>query len=235
MSIFSTKYFNRLKSFLLLPLCAAEKFILFFISKFGQLFELFEITIELILFWCALFPLKFTDIKGRHIIREPIERARIGDSEEELGLARIATEKIQEEYNKRQDSSSDKMKILFQTLSFVFTANAAILTYVLKELKQNIDLLFVLSLAFITISLLMIIIYYKVSSVNRITFPEDLQKYSKAEYFSDVLYCLDFNNKRLDFFVTVYKTALRYFTVSIVFFVLAIAKQFHSHISIAHI
>lgn len=214
------------------PLRGVESIVTFFIEILGGAYEILEILLELILFWSALFPLKFSDIKGRHIVREPIERTKIGTSENELMLAKIATERIQEEYNKRQDSSSDKMKILFQTLSFVFAVNAAILTYILKDLKQGIDIFFVLSLVSITISLFMIITYYKVSSINRFTFPDKLDEYSNSEYFEDILYCLEFNNKRLDFFVTVYKTALRYFTVSIVFLVLAIAKQFHAHVNV---
>jgi hypothetical protein len=183
----------------------------------------------------ALFHLRFTDIKDYCIIREPVKRVQIDGSCEALKLSKITIEKIQEEYNKRHDSSSDKMKIIFQTLSFVFTVNAAILTYILKELKQNIDMFFVLSLISITISLFMIIIYYKVSSVNRLSFPKKLEEYSSAEYLSDILYCIEYNHKRLDFVVTVYKAALRYFIVSIIFLVLAIARQFHTHINILNI
>jgi uncharacterized membrane protein len=206
--------------------------ILFFIEIFSNIFEFLETILELAIFWGALFPLKFTEIKNCCIIRDAVVRVQINGSDEVLNLSKIAVDKIEEEYNKRQDSSSNKMRILFQTLSFVFAVNAAILTYILKELKQNIDIFFVLSLIFITVSLFMILIYYKVSSINKLTFPEKLDEYSIAEYLSDMLYCLDFNNKRLDFFVTVYKAALRYFIVSIIFLVFAIAKQFHTHINI---
>ena len=226
---------DKVKIISIAMLCAIENTFLYIVGTLGKVFDILETTLEIILFWGALFPLKITEIKRRYILRSPVARAQIDSSGGGIELAKITIGKIQEEYTKRQDSSSEKMKTLFQTLSFVFAINAAILTYILKELKQNIDIFFVLSLIFITISLFMIIIYYNVSSVNRLTFPDRIEDYSNAEYLSYVLYCLDFNNKQLDVFVTVYKAAMRYFTVSIVFLVIGIAKQFHSLVNIPYI
>lgn len=122
------------------------------------------------------------------------------------------------------------MKILFQTITFVFTINTSLLAYLYKNDSGKLNMLFIVSLALLVSSLFMIIIYYKVSAANSITFEEEFNNESEFEYYSDLLFCVEMNNNRLDYFVTIYKSAVRFFMLAIVSLLLAVINQFYSTI-----
>lgn len=202
------------------------------VSHLGKAFDKFEKAIELFLLWVSLFPATWENVNNRHFLNESIQRKKINRSQEALVLAKISIERIIAEYEDRKKTSSEKTKILFQTITFVFTINTGLLAYLYKGNNGSLNILFVVSLALLVSSLFMIIIYYKVSAANSITFEEEFNEGSIFEYYSDLLFCVEMNNNRLDYFVTIYKSSVRFFILAIIFLLLAVVSQFYTTVNL---
>ena len=186
---------------------------------------------DLILFWVSLFPVLPIDIKNGHFLRERrIEKKTIPFAK--IDIAKTAISQMESEYQERKKASAEKVKILFQILTLVFTVISATLAYIIKELKININPIFALSLLFSCVSLFMVLTYYRVSTINVISFPTfQSGDDSEEDYLSDRLRCIEMNNARLDYVVTVYKSALRYFYVALMLLFTALFIQFRVYFS----
>lgn len=182
---------------------------------------------DLIFFWIALLPVLPKDIKnGYFLSKNKIERKYI--RYDKKCIAKKTIERMDIEYQERKKSSSEKIKILFQVLTLVFTIISAVLAYLIKEIKVGITPIFALSLLFFCISLFMIITYYRVSKVNVISFPNFLSEDSdEVDYLVDRLFCIEMNNARLDYVVTIYNAAFRYFYAAFILFLVALYMQFN--------
>ena len=62
---------DKVKIISIAMLCAIENTFLYIVGTLGKVFDILETTLEIILFWGALFPLKITEIKRRYILRSP--------------------------------------------------------------------------------------------------------------------------------------------------------------------
>lgn len=225
---FLRKCFNsKLGVFLKKVILSPFALLLCIISLLGQLFDKFEKLIEMLLLWVSLFPVTWENVNSRHFMEEPIKRKKIHRSDEAMKIAKISIERMILEHEDRKKVSSEKMKILFQTITFVFTINTSLLAYIYKSDNGRLNILFIVSLMLLVSSLFMIIIYYKVSAANSITFEEKFDKESEFEYYSDLLFCVEMNNNRLDYFVTIYKSAVRFFVLAIVSLLFAVINQFY--------
>lgn len=221
---FNSKFGEFLKKLLLSPFAI----LLCIISLLGKLFDKFEKIIEMLLLWVSLFPVTWENVNNRHFMKESIKRKKIHRSAEAMKIAKISIERMMLEHEDRKKLSSEKMKILFQTITFVFTITTSLLAYLYKSGSGKLNILFIVSLALLVSSLFMVIIYYKVSAANSITFEEEFNNEGEFEYYSDLLFCIEMNNNRLDYFITIYKSAVRFFILAIVSLLFAVINQFYS-------
>ncbi|MEQ2845620.1 hypothetical protein [Bilophila wadsworthia] len=188
-------------------------------------------TIELILLWFSFFPVLPIDIKNKHFLRKKkINKHNISNNK--IDIAKMFIQQMNIEYQDRKKISFEKVKILFQILTLIFTVMSATTAYIIKELKIHINPLFAFSLIISCISLLMILTYYKVSTINLLSFPTLIHgDTDEQDYLSDRLFCIEMNNARLDYLVTIYNSALRYFYIALVLLFAALYAQFNSYFS----
>ena len=202
--------------------------IFLFIDKCSNAFTLTERGFDLILFWLSFFSVEWQDTKNGHFLRgEKLGRKNISNDEVRLSIAKEAIEKMESEYKERKAASSDKVKVLFQILTLIFTVISASLTFLVKDLKFGINFMFSISLMFSFFSLFMVLTYYKVSFVNEISFTDaDCINATAESFLADKLWCIEMNNARLNYNVTIYKSALRYFYAALICLIIALYMQF---------
>ena len=206
--------------------------VLFCIKWLGRFFEQLENLVELFLLWLSLFSVTWQHVNNKHFLpKNSAIRKKIASSGDALKLAKITIDRMSQEHEERKKVSSEKIKILFQTITFVFTIETGLIAYLYKDNKASMSLFFIASIALLAVSLFMIICYYKVSSSNSISYGENNGEYTENDYYSDILYCIEMNNRRLDYFVTIYKSSLRYFLAALVCLIVAIIKQFYMTIT----
>jgi hypothetical protein len=181
---------------------------------------------ELLLFWISFYPVTWNNVINGHFLETPLKKKQIHNTAEALQFAKMSIERIQLEYDDRNRTSSEKMKILLQIITFVFTITTGLLAYSYKNFQGQINFFFIMSIVLLLLSLFMIIAYYKVKAHNSLTFEEKFTENSEIEYYADLLLCVEMNNCRLDYFITMYKSAIRFFTLALLCLVIAVIKQF---------
>lgn len=189
-----------------------------YVTKFGRV-------VDLIFLWLSLFDVRLIDIKNGHFLRDQkASGITYPPNWDSISNAEKIILRMEKEYELRKSSSAEKVKILFQILILTFTAMSATMAYIVKDMHQPISKTFVFSLFFALICLYNIISYYRVSTVNAISF--DINDTSRKTFLSDRIFCLSMNNSRLDYIVTLYKSALRYFYIALIFLIIAFYCQF---------
>jgi len=207
--------------------------LLSYIESLGDMFERFEFYVELFLFWISGFGVTHSDIKKGYFTSFATDtKLPFAVTNENYDYAKDAIDTLLKDFQERRKDSQEKTKLILQITTFVFTINITLLTLAVKYSDSNLlSFSFALSLALLAMTIFMIKFYYKVTKFEQVTIdnPGNDIFAAKANFLEDKFFCVSRGNDRLNYYVTIYKSALRFFTFAIMVIVFGVGVFILDH------